>query len=443
MSASSGVLDLFVKADELQWRLNQGDFAGALCLSESLLNLAPCAETRIIVAAISIAAGRPDAGLSALASETSSTAIALRGKCHIARGEYAEARRLTREALDCDPNSEDLRFVLLDATSRLNAAGADVNLLDVISSSPGYSLDENIQMHAIANSFLRRGIFRDGYAAILELADGFPPSRMGARSIEIFGGHLPRWDGGKVGRLLVVANEGTGDILQFVRFCAQARRQADHLILCAPGNLLTLLARCDGVDAVVAHDEIYSAAQIADAYIPTMYYLPHALGAEYGPSSYLAANAAEIPALPIGRNVGLCWTCSSLGAEIRGIPEPLLDPLGEVAGIAFHSLVPGAGARWMRRHYFADYDATAALVAALDLVITCDTSIAHLAGGMGKAVWVLLPADADWRWGTDEHRSRWYPTARLFRQPSPGDWGSVIGGVLDSLSMPCSDAPLE
>jgi hypothetical protein len=81
----------------------------------------------------------------------------------------------------------------------------------------------------------------------------------------------------------------------------------------------------------------------------------------------------------------------------------------------------------------ADFDDTAALVSALDLVITVDTAVAHLAGGLGKPVWILNRFDACWRWLMDRDDSPWYPSARLFRQPVAGDWGSVAGEVVEML----------
>ena len=85
-------------------------------------------------------------------------------------------------------------------------------------------------------------------------------------------------------------------------------------------------------------------------------------------------------------------------------------------------------------HDLRDLADTAALVANLDLVISADTAVAHLAGGLGKTVWTLLPFAPDWRWMLGRDDSPWYPTMRLFRQPSPGDWGSVMATVCEALS---------
>ena len=82
----------------------------------------------------------------------------------------------------------------------------------------------------------------------------------------------------------------------------------------------------------------------------------------------------------------------------------------------------------------ADFDDTAAVMALADLVISVDTAVVHLAGAMGRPVWVLLPFQPDWRWLLDRDDSPWYPTVRLFRQPKPGDWDSVIARVKDELS---------
>jgi hypothetical protein len=120
-----------------------------------------------------------------------------------------------------------------------------------------------------------------------------------------------------------------------------------------------------------------------------------------------------------------------------------LAPLARVPGVRFFSLQQWAGAEQAKSppagmnlidwtpelSNFAD----AALIANLDLVITVDTATAHLAGALGKPVWVMLPFAADWRWLQEREDSPWYPTMRLFRQPRSGDWGSVVGRVVEAL----------
>jgi hypothetical protein len=121
-----------------------------------------------------------------------------------------------------------------------------------------------------------------------------------------------------------------------------------------------------------------------------------------------------------------------------------MAPLGEVSGVSLVSLQKGEPAapaadppRGMALHDFtadlADFADTACLIAQLDLVISVDTAVAHLAGALGKPVWLLNRFDTCWRWLLDRDDSPWYPRLRQFRQPRPGDWDSVIGAVRNAL----------
>jgi hypothetical protein len=164
-----------------------------------------------------------------------------------------------------------------------------------------------------------------------------------------------------------------------------------------------------------------------------------------------AAWRERLAALP-GLRVGLCWAGNPRPDQPsayatdrrRSIPLARYAPLAQVAGAHFVSLqkgnpatqtaTPPAGLRihdWT--HELTDFADTAALIEALDLVITVDTSVAHLAGALGKKVWILNRFDSCWRWLTERNDSPWYPTARLFRQPQPGDWDSVIREVVAAL----------
>jgi ADP-heptose:LPS heptosyltransferase len=145
--------------------------------------------------------------------------------------------------------------------------------------------------------------------------------------------------------------------------------------------------------------------------------------------------------------MGLCWAGNPRhkADRQRSMPLEILAPLAEIHGAAFFSLQFGPAAAQIAslQSRFPVVDAssrnqslaeTAALMATLDLVLTVDTAIAHLAGAMGLPVWIVLPHLADWRWLEDRRDSPWYPTARLFRQPASGDWVSLIAEVRGALS---------
>jgi hypothetical protein len=145
--------------------------------------------------------------------------------------------------------------------------------------------------------------------------------------------------------------------------------------------------------------------------------------------------------------VGLVWAGRPdfKNDHNRSMPFAKLLPLGDVANVRFFSLQKGRGVEelaqrptdWEITDWTADlhdYADTAALVTQLDLVISVDTSVAHLAGALGKPVWLLLPFVPDWRWMLERTDSPWYPTMRLFRQKSAGDWDTLIEQVADKLS---------
>jgi hypothetical protein len=141
-----------------------------------------------------------------------------------------------------------------------------------------------------------------------------------------------------------------------------------------------------------------------------------------------------------GFKVGICWQGSLKHRDDRRRSMPLAQfaPLAKVPGLRLVSLQKGPGAEQIRAvdfevidfgDYFsaeASFVDSAALMEALDLVITCDTAAAHLAGALGRPVWVALPFSPDWRWLLDRTDSPWYPTMLLFRQPRAGDWSDVF-----------------
>jgi hypothetical protein len=175
--------------------------------------------------------------------------------------------------------------------------------------------------------------------------------------------------------------------------------------------------------------------------------IPHAV-------PYLSADHTQVDAwrgligkaVGSSRKVGLVWAGNPQHYldVYRSAPLAALEPLASVRGIAWFALQKGAGEaqldglahRWPicgLGQLLDSFHTTAAVIESLDLVITVDTSVAHLAGALGKPVWVLLPKQADWRWMLSGESNPWYPTARLFRQQELGDWKPVVEAVRRAL----------
>jgi hypothetical protein len=261
---------------------------------------------------------------------------------------------------------------------------------------------------------------------------------------------VPRWDGSEArGRtILLVAEQGLGDAIQFVRLATTLAASGARVIVQAPHALAALLRTVEGVAGVVAPGEPLPPH---DAWLPLLS-LAGALGIDEtsipARVPYLTADVARRRELatPLAAQgevlrAGLAWAGNPRNTNDRRRSAPLaaLAPLLSLPGVAWFSLskddgedqvrpVPEA-ARMVVLDARREFDGTAALVAELDLVVTVDTSIAHLAGALARPTFVLLPFHADWRWRTAREDSDWYPTVRLFRQPAPGDWASVVAKV--------------
>ncbi len=272
----------------------------------------------------------------------------------------------------------------------------------------------------------------------------------------------PRWDGTPLaGRtLLVHAEQGLGDTLQFARCCARISRDGGQVVLeCVP-TLHPLMQACQGIDRVVAPALPDEPAPAHDVHIPLMS-LPGLLGIapmEYD-VSYLRAPACSVQKWQAGlkRNasdtpqalkVGLIWAGNPKHKNDHNRSCRLSDwaSLAGVPGAVFYSLQKGApeaeladtSAEWRPiplGPLLEDFADTAGAMQAMDLILTVDTSPAHLAGALGVPVWTLLPFTPDWRWLLEREDTPWYPTMRLFRQTKPGDWGSVLARVTAELAV--------
>ncbi len=307
---------------------------------------------------------------------------------------------------------------------------------------------------------LKRGDFRAGWAEY-EWRRKTPQSPF--RQLR-----LPQaeWDGAPPAgrRIMLYAEQGLGDALQFCRFAETVAARGGRVILRVYPSLVRLLASLPGVVQVVSTE---APLPEFDLHLPLMS-VPAVLGLDVDAIArrlpYLSPALADLApwrdrlARLAGVKVGLAWS---------GDPRPqdrdahLLDrrrsltlahfaELADIPGLSLVSLQKGQPAAQARTppsgmmlfdaaEWIDDFADTAALLANLDLVISVDTSVAHLAGALGKPVWILSRFDGCWRWLEDRDDSPWYPTARLYRQAAPGDWPPVVRRLAGDLRRWCAD----
>ncbi|MBI2948763.1 MAG: tetratricopeptide repeat protein [Verrucomicrobia bacterium] len=260
----------------------------------------------------------------------------------------------------------------------------------------------------------------------------------------------PEWEGEELrGRtILLHAEQGLGDSIQFVRYARLvAQRGGRVLVECDP-SLKALFRSAEGISAVISRGEPLPGFDVHSPFLS----LPRVLGTtlESVPNQvpYLRAPTDavfELPRVP-GLKVGLVWAGNPNHANdnARSMPLPCLSPIWTSPGVAVFSLQLGAAQSQLNSVREAaqiidlsprlkDFGATAQAVSQLDLIIGVDTAVVHLAGSLGKAVWLLLPHVNDWRWGRESVESPWYPTLRIFRQTKPGDWSVPVERVAQEL----------
>ncbi|MDO9309086.1 MAG: tetratricopeptide repeat protein, partial [Deltaproteobacteria bacterium] len=254
-----------------------------------------------------------------------------------------------------------------------------------------------------------------------------------------------QWDGSPLGgrTLLIHMEQGRGDMIQFIRYASLAAGMGGQVIVCALPELVSLLATVAGASLVVDRN---GTLPVFDVHIPVQS-LPYVFGTTLetipGDVPYLRPDPVKVAEwqrmFPDGRRfrIGLVWqgTPTHRDDHNRSCPLSEFVPLSELEGVDFYSLQIGTGSEQIHglpecmtvadlTGRIQDFSDTAAMIANLDLVITVDTAVAHLAGALGKPVWTLLPYVPEWRWLLGRDDSPWYPTMRLFRQTAPGDWGN-------------------
>lgn len=406
-------------------------------------------------------------------------ALHLAGAIAARRGEWEECIRLASRALEVQPRHAEVlanRGTALRMLGRFDEALADYErALAASPRSPEVFNNRGVALAALN----RHAEALESYSRALELKPDYPRARYNRALSRLVVGdlergwadHEARWQGSDVsipeptfasprwtGRedlqgktVLLHAEQGLGDGIQFSRYARLVRERGARVLLEAYPPLERLLAQLPYVDQVVAPG---SALPPFDYHAPLVS-LPRAFGTRLdtippqapaleAPREHLEKWRARLGEAA-GLRVGLAWSGSTtLGNDRnRSIALARFDRIREAPATFFalqkdirdadRAALEGTRPVLHFEDELADFRDTAALVALMDGVITVDTSIAHLAGAMGKPVWILLPFSPDWRWLLDRDNSPWYPSARLFRQQRPSDWDPVLARVATEL----------
>jgi len=258
------------------------------------------------------------------------------------------------------------------------------------------------------------------------------------------------WDGSNLGAQIILLHteQGYGDTIQFIRYLPLVKQQGGRIILSCHKPLVRLLEKIPGIEQCL---DIKVNFIGFDVHAPLLE-LPRIFGTTLDniPPPIRNLNMPEIPLIKLESpeinylKVGMVWRTNQNSSTAVKRSCKLMDfqYLLNIAGVSFYSLQkePGVDLQLLKTlpildlsSQLNDFADTAGIITQLDLVITVDTAVAHLAGTLGKPVWILLPFVPNWRWMLDRNDSPWYPTARLFRQPKVGDWDSILIEVKQAL----------
>ena len=263
----------------------------------------------------------------------------------------------------------------------------------------------------------------------------------------------PPWDGEDLGgkTILLHQEQGFGDMIQMARYIPMVKAKGGTVVVETQPQLSRLISTIDGVAKVVnrgsdlpAFDVYAPMMSLGKIFNTTLDTVPAAIPYLKAPD----AHAVPLPAsLSNPLKVGIAWAGrpTHQNDANRSSSFSHFTELMGLADVAFYSLQTGPAAGDIAAHgceafvtdiaaRINDFADTAAVIGQLDLVISVDTAVAHLAGALGKPVWVVLPHPGDWRWMMGRDDSPWYPTMRLFRQSAPGDWGPVFGALKAALT---------
>ncbi len=267
------------------------------------------------------------------------------------------------------------------------------------------------------------------------------------------------WDGRSLGegRLLLIADQGFGDVVMFMRYVGWACGRTPHVVIACSTEMAPLLARTfrdisiftrwDSLPAYAAYCAFSGLPRLHGTLLDNIPATAAYLVPDPGRVAVWAERLATLLPPDGTRRVGLVWAGRPThnNDHNRSVALATLAPLAALPGVAFVSLQKGEpaaeAARWPGPaplvnldKLLVDFEDTAAVIAQLDLLVTVDTAVAHFGGAMGVPTWVMLPYSADWRWLSGRADSPWYPSIRLFRPSATRSWDAVVAEVVAALA---------
>ncbi len=369
-----------------------------------------------------------------------------------------EALVAGQESIRLDPNNPEhlvnLSLIFVDVDDRERAMACLLRAL-------GLKHDHADGHLAMAQNLLAMGDFDPGWMEyewrnMTEAGKATMPAMTSAH-----------WNGMRIpnGRILLVGDQGYGDTIQFARYIPMAAERCQEIVVGCSAEMGPLLANIPGVKQYchrwtdvpghAAHCRLSSLPYLFRTQLDTIPSQFPYMKADPGRIAYWRDRLANT--LPRGvKRIGLAWTGRPThpNDRRRSLPLAALRSFAEVGPAAFVSLQKPMPARDLEAmaafpgmtdlsQDLNDFGETAALMENLDLVITVDTSMGHLAGALNKPAWILIPKAADWRWMLDREDSPWYPSLRLFRQQKPGAWEEPMGKLRNALRGVLAGAMLE
>jgi len=359
-------------------------------------------------------------------------------------GRLEEAIQSYRKAITLRPSYAEAHYhlgVCLRSLNRLNEAMKEFRI--ALELRPRYPE----AMWAVGFLMLLTGDFTNGWRALearLQLA--YKPL--------LFDLAQSAWDGSALDgkAILLYGEQGLGDTIQFARYVPMVKARGGLVVMACPSPLKRLLQESLGIEYIATERDPVPMGDVRCALMSLPRIFQTTLDNIPAQVPYIAAD----PALSQkwrGRladdaarfNVGVVWAGNRrhLNDRNRSVPLDHFAPMAQIPDVRLISLQKGPAAAEIKTSgtgivdwtaELSDLAETAGLIANLDLVISVDTSVAHLAGAMAKPTWTLLPFAPDWRWMLNRSDSPWYPTMRLFRQPAPGDWHTPLRQITEELS---------